>query len=84
MRSAQGGGLTAERREFRERIRYQAGERFPRGEKTEVIAKDLRVSEPKPRLHARVDSGRTRNCRVIRRALVGSDGAGSFPDLSEG
>nr|WP_307050547.1 helix-turn-helix domain-containing protein [Streptomyces achromogenes] len=38
------GGLTAERRAFRERIRLQAGERFAAGEKTAVIAKDLRVS----------------------------------------
>ncbi|MEV0185204.1 winged helix-turn-helix domain-containing protein [Streptomyces sp. NPDC050625] len=45
MRYAQGGGLTAERRQFRERIRYEAGERFARGAKTAVIAKDLRVSE---------------------------------------
>ncbi|MFE9599905.1 helix-turn-helix domain-containing protein [Streptomyces hokutonensis] len=45
MRSAQGGGLTAERRRLRERIRYEAGERFGRGERTAVIAKDLRVSE---------------------------------------
>jgi putative transposase len=37
--------LTAERREFRERIRYEAGERFARGEKSSVIARDLRVSE---------------------------------------
>ncbi|MFC7266345.1 helix-turn-helix domain-containing protein [Streptomyces lutosisoli] len=45
MRYAQGGGLTAERRQFRERIRYEAGERFTRGERTAVIARDLRVSE---------------------------------------
>lgn len=45
MRYAQGGGLTAERRQFRERIRYQAGERFARSERTAVIARDLRVSE---------------------------------------
>ncbi|MFC8666893.1 transposase [Streptomyces sp. NPDC057199] len=45
MRYAQGGGLTAERRRLRERIRYEAGERFIRGERTTVIAKDLRVSE---------------------------------------
>ncbi|MFE7115576.1 winged helix-turn-helix domain-containing protein [Streptomyces sp. NPDC057654] len=45
MRYAQGGGLTAERQRFRERIRREAGERFARGEKTAVIAKDLRVSE---------------------------------------
>ncbi|QNP75083.1 winged helix-turn-helix domain-containing protein [Streptomyces roseirectus] len=45
MRYAQGGGLTAERRRLRERIRYEAGERFGRSESTAVIAKDLRVSE---------------------------------------
>lgn len=45
MRYAQGGGLTAERRAFREGVRREAGERFARGEKTSVIAKDLRVSE---------------------------------------
>jgi transposase len=45
MRYPQGGGLTAERRRFRERIRYEAGERFAHGERTAVIAKDLRVSE---------------------------------------
>ncbi|MFB8182065.1 winged helix-turn-helix domain-containing protein [Streptomyces sp. NPDC055966] len=45
MRYAQGGGLTAERRRFRERIRYEAGERLGHGERTAVIARDLRVSE---------------------------------------
>ncbi|GHD58129.1 hypothetical protein GCM10010317_046870 [Streptomyces mirabilis] len=45
MRYAQGGGLIAERRLLRERIRYEAGERFGRGERTAVIAKYLRVSE---------------------------------------
>ncbi|GGU41258.1 hypothetical protein GCM10010289_72700 [Streptomyces violascens] len=45
MRYAQGGGLTAERQRFREGIRRKAGERFARGERTAVIAKDLRVSE---------------------------------------
>lgn len=44
MRYPEGGGLTAERRAFRERIRLKAGERFAAGEKTAVIAKDLRVS----------------------------------------
>ncbi|MFJ3762635.1 helix-turn-helix domain-containing protein [Streptomyces sp. NPDC090080] len=44
MRYSEGGGLTAERRAFRERIRLQAGERFAAGEKTALIAKDLRVS----------------------------------------
>ncbi|MCY0931301.1 winged helix-turn-helix domain-containing protein [Streptomyces sp. H27-H1] len=44
MRYPEGGGLTAERRAFREGIRREAGERFAAGEKTAVIAKDLRVS----------------------------------------
>ncbi|MEU9802733.1 winged helix-turn-helix domain-containing protein [Streptomyces sp. NPDC051000] len=44
MRYPEGGGLTAERRAFREGIRLQAGERFAAGEETAVIAKDLRVS----------------------------------------
>ncbi|WP_420082048.1 IS630 family transposase (plasmid) [Streptomyces sp. JL4002] len=44
MRYPEGGGLTAERRAFREGIRLQAGMRFAAGEKTAVIAKELRVS----------------------------------------
>ncbi|MFE5301831.1 winged helix-turn-helix domain-containing protein [Streptomyces sp. NPDC056632] len=44
MRYPEGGGLTAERRAFREGIRLQAGKRFAAGEKTVVIAKDLRGS----------------------------------------
>ncbi|MET8117419.1 winged helix-turn-helix domain-containing protein [Streptomyces prasinus] len=44
MRYAQGGGLTDERREFRESIRQVAAERFARGKASSVIAKDLRVS----------------------------------------
>ncbi|MEU9048238.1 MULTISPECIES: winged helix-turn-helix domain-containing protein [unclassified Kitasatospora] len=45
MRYAQGGGLTAERRAFREQVRLEAAARFEVGEKTSVIARDLRVSE---------------------------------------
>ncbi|MEU9256552.1 hypothetical protein AB0D66_32775, partial [Streptomyces sp. NPDC048270] len=37
-----GWALIAERRAFREGIRLQAGVRFAAGEKTAVIAKDLR------------------------------------------
>ncbi|MCX4736222.1 winged helix-turn-helix domain-containing protein [Streptomyces sp. NBC_01363] len=44
MRHPQGGGLTAERQQFREELRLQAAERFVRGEAGSVIAKDLRVS----------------------------------------
>ncbi|MFE1199805.1 helix-turn-helix domain-containing protein [Streptomyces olivaceoviridis] len=39
-----GWGLIAERRAFREKIRFRAGEGFAAGEKTAVIAKELRVS----------------------------------------
>ncbi|MGW9054847.1 IS630 family transposase [[Kitasatospora] papulosa] len=44
MRYSEGEGLTAERRAFREEIRLRAGRRFAAGEKTSVIAQDLRVS----------------------------------------
>ncbi len=44
MRYPQGGGLTAERQQFRERLRLQAAERFALGEASAAIAKDLRVS----------------------------------------
>jgi transposase len=44
MRYPQGGGLTAERQQFREELRIQAAERFAQGEASSVIAKDLRVS----------------------------------------
>ncbi|WP_405680708.1 MULTISPECIES: helix-turn-helix domain-containing protein [unclassified Streptomyces] len=45
MRYAQGGGLNVERRASRERVRLGVGERFAAGEKTTVIAKELRVGE---------------------------------------
>jgi transposase len=44
MRYPQGGGLTAERRAVRERLRLQAAEGFARGEDNRVIARQLRVS----------------------------------------
>nr|WP_262705053.1 winged helix-turn-helix domain-containing protein [Streptomyces sp. NEAU-383] len=44
MRYAQGGGLTAERRAFRERIRMEASGMFADGLDSAVIAKRLRVS----------------------------------------
>lgn len=43
MRYAQGGGLTPRRQQARERIRLEAGARFARGDKTAVIAAELRV-----------------------------------------
>ena len=44
MRYAQGGGLTGERRFFREKLRMEAAERFAQGDENSVIAHDLRVS----------------------------------------
>ncbi len=44
MRHPQGGGLTAERQQFREELRLKAAERFARGEASSVIARDLQVS----------------------------------------
>jgi hypothetical protein len=44
MRYPQGGGLTAERRAFRERIRLEAAELFAVGQASAVIAKELRAS----------------------------------------
>ncbi|MEU0236497.1 winged helix-turn-helix domain-containing protein [Nocardiopsis sp. NPDC006198] len=45
MRYAQGGGLTPQEQERRERLRMDAAEHFARGEKTEAIARRLRVTE---------------------------------------
>ncbi|WP_443733833.1 IS630 family transposase [Streptomyces muensis] len=44
MRYAQGGGLSDERRQFREGIRMNAAEGFARGEPSSAIAKELWVS----------------------------------------
>ncbi|MFE9974132.1 winged helix-turn-helix domain-containing protein [Streptomyces hirsutus] len=44
MRYAQGGGLTDERRIFREKLRMEAAERFRHGDENTVIAHDLRIS----------------------------------------
>ncbi|MDX3763225.1 winged helix-turn-helix domain-containing protein [Streptomyces mirabilis] len=44
MRYAQGGGLTAERQPFRERIRLQAAELLAVGHGNAAVAKELRVS----------------------------------------
>jgi transposase len=43
MRYAQGGGLTPQEQQARERVRLDAGARFERGEKTADIAAVLRV-----------------------------------------
>ena len=44
MRYAQGGGPTPREQERRKRLRLEAADRFAWGEKTEVIAWDLRVT----------------------------------------
>lgn len=76
MRYAQGGGLTAERREFRERLRLHAAERFAAGEANAVIAKDLKVSVRSVQ--------RWRRSRDVggSRALA-SEGPASLPRLDE-
>ncbi|MFK4066267.1 winged helix-turn-helix domain-containing protein [Streptomyces sp. NPDC029674] len=42
--TVRGGGLTDERRAFREKLRLEAAERFRQGDENTVIAHDLRVS----------------------------------------
>jgi transposase len=44
MRYAQGGGLTAERQLFREKLRMEAAERFAQDVENTIIAHDLRIS----------------------------------------
>ncbi|MFC1231959.1 MULTISPECIES: helix-turn-helix domain-containing protein [Streptomyces] len=44
MRYPQGGGLTVERRTFRERIRMEAAEVFATGQDNATVTKELRVS----------------------------------------
>ncbi|MFI5680115.1 winged helix-turn-helix domain-containing protein [Streptomyces cellulosae] len=44
MRYPDGGGLTDERRAFREKLRMEAAVRFAQGDENVVIAHDLRVS----------------------------------------
>ncbi|MEV1086129.1 winged helix-turn-helix domain-containing protein [Streptomyces sp. NPDC050211] len=76
MRYAQGGGLTDERREFREGVRMMAAEQFAAGEPSSAIAKELRVS--------------VRSVQRWRRAwdkdgprALRSAGSASLPRLSE-
>lgn len=76
MRYPQGGGLTAERQQFREGLRLQAAERFARGEGSTAIAKDLRVSVRSVQRWRRVWA--TGGPRALR-----SQGPASLPRLSE-
>ncbi|MGW6893157.1 IS630 family transposase [Streptomyces chartreusis] len=76
MRYAQGGGLSDERRQFREGIRLRAAERFAAGEPSSVIAKELRVSvRSVQRWRRSWDKGGPRALR--------SAGSASPPRLSE-
>ncbi len=76
MRYPQGGGLTAERQQFREELRRKAAERFAQGEATPVIAKALRV-------HVRsVQRWRRKGEECGPRALR-SQGPASLPRLSQ-
>ncbi|MDQ1005803.1 transposase-like protein [Streptomyces sp. V4I23] len=76
MRYPQGGGLTAERQQFREEVRLQAAERFAQGEASSVIAKDLRVSvRSVQRWRQMWDEGGPRALR--------SQGPASLPRLSQ-
>src|SRR5687767_9971633 len=76
MRYAQGGGLSDERRQFREEMRMMAAERFATGEPSSAMAKELRVSVRSIQRWRRLwDKGGPRALR--------SAGAASLPRLSE-
>ncbi len=76
VRYAQGGGLTAERRAFREQVRMRAAERFTQGVDNAVIACELRVSIRS------VQRWREAWTQGGRPALV-SKGPASLPRLSD-
>lgn len=76
MRYPQGGGLTAERRAFREHIRMQAAEMFAGGQSNAVIAKELRVS-------VRSVQRWRRSWQDCGRRALQSKGPASRPKLSE-
>ncbi|WKV75980.1 winged helix-turn-helix domain-containing protein [Streptomyces sp. PCS3-D2] len=76
MRYPQGGGLTAERQQFRQELRLKAAERFAQGEASSLIAKDLRVSVRSVQRRRQMwDEGGPRALR--------SQGPASLPRLSE-
>ncbi|MFJ6773854.1 helix-turn-helix domain-containing protein [Kitasatospora sp. NPDC091257] len=76
MRYAQGGGLTAEWRAFREQVRFEAAARFEADERTSVIAREVRVSERS------VERWR-RSWREGGIEALSSSGPASVPKLSE-
>jgi transposase len=84
MRYAQGGGLTAEARGRRERVRLEAVERFEQRVPSAVIAAELRVSERSVRRwrHAWLEGGaaglasrgQAARCRLDEAQLAALDG----------
>ena len=76
MRYAQGGGLTAERRAFREQIRLEAGEVFAAGRDNAEVAKELRI-------HVRSVQRWRREWADQGDAGLASKGPASLPKLSD-
>ncbi|MFB9681702.1 winged helix-turn-helix domain-containing protein [Streptosporangium vulgare] len=76
MRYAQGGGLSSERRAFRERLRLQASERFARNESSTAIARDLRIT-------VRSVQRWRRNWQAGGTGALRSHGPASLPRLGE-
>jgi transposase len=76
MRYPQGGGLTAERRAFREHVRMQAAELLALGHDNAAVARQLRVSvRSVPRWHQAWEQGGS--------PALESKGPASRPKLSE-
>ncbi|GGS90360.1 hypothetical protein GCM10010206_61420 [Streptomyces cinerochromogenes] len=76
MRYPQGGGLTAERQQFREELRLEAAERFAQGEASSVIARALRINvRSVQRWRQKWEEGGPRALR--------SQGPASLPRLSQ-
>ncbi|WTL69637.1 winged helix-turn-helix domain-containing protein (plasmid) [Streptosporangium sp. NBC_01495] len=76
MRYAQGGGLSSERRAFRERLRLQAAERFAQDESSTAIARDLRIT-------VRSVQRWRRQWQVSGAKALRSHGPASLPRLGE-
>uniref|UniRef100_UPI00384DD275 helix-turn-helix domain-containing protein n=1 Tax=Streptomyces albidocamelliae TaxID=2981135 RepID=UPI00384DD275 len=76
MRYPQGGGLTAERQQFRGALRLKAAERFAQGEASSVIIEALRVNvRSVQRWRQKWDEGGPRALR--------SQGPASLPRLTQ-
>lgn len=71
MRYAQGGGLTDERRAFREKLRMEAAGPFALGEESAAIAHDLRVNGSRAQILCHRCSDRTTWTLSRIRTLIG-------------